>query len=223
VTHSALLVCALFLLAGLAVLGDYGIGPDEWGQRERGRVAAATIRGEDYPDALRNRELYYGVAFALPLVWAEQLPGLGGDIRNVYLGRHLLTHLFFLAGGYFCSRMVYQLFNSRLLALFALLLFLLQPRIYAHSFFNSKDVPFLSMFMIALYLLQRAFRRDTLRAFLLCGVAVGLLMNIRVIGLLLFLAVPALRGLDLLFASGRAERRRILTSAGVFALAAPLF
>ena len=94
-----------------------------------------------------------------------------------------------------------------------LVLFVLQPRLYAHSFFNSKDLPFLSMFMVSLYLTHRAFRRETPGAFVLCGVSVGVLTNLRIMGLMLFSAVLALRGLDLVQANP--ERRKYVLATGV--------
>ena len=57
--------------------------------------------------------------------------------------------------------------HSAIIALLAMPLFPLHPRLYAHSFFNAKDPTFLSVFMIALYLTRRAFRRDTVWAFAL--------------------------------------------------------
>ena len=192
-------VCALFLLVGALALDDYGVTQDTQHQRVIGKAALDYLAGDgerafdQLPRHLDHR--FYGAAFEAPLALLERIPGLE-DARDVYRGRHLLTHLFFLAGGVFCYLLVLRLFNSRALALIALVLFLLHPRIYAHSFFNSKDVPFLAMFTISLYLVHRAFRRDTLAAFLLCGVGVGLLMNLRVMGVVLFAAVLALRALD---------------------------
>ena len=87
--------------------------------------------------------------------------------------RHFLTHLFFLAGGWCCAWLTFRRYGSRGLALCALGLFLLHPRLYAHSFFNSKDLPFLSLCMMALCLMHRAFRKDTLAAFALCARASG--------------------------------------------------
>ncbi len=213
----ALAACALFLMAGLAVLDDYGVSADEPNQRS---IAAANLNYilGDRNALPEDHNRFYGVAFEMPLLWVERVLGLE-DTRSIYLTRHILTHLFFLTGGLFCSLLAYRLFNSRLLALFALLLFLLHPRIYTHSFFNSKDVPFLSMFMVALYLTHRAFRRDTVWAFALCGVAVGLLTNLRVMGVMLFPAVLGMRLLDLYYAAGREERKRILLTGGVFLLA----
>ncbi len=222
-----LLVVALFALTGLAVVDDYGVGLDTDTQRTLGRVNLEYILGERevlISDRFSRWHRNYGVAYETALAAAQRGAAKIGtqDTRDLYLLRHILTHLFFIVAGFCCYLLVYRLLHSRLLAVFALLLFLLHPRIYAHSFFNSKDAPFLAMFMVALYLLHRALRRDTATAFLLCGVAIGLLTNIRVIGVMLFPAALAMRGLDLFYAGDWAERRHILLTGGVFALAAAL-
>ena len=122
---------------------------------------------------------------------------------------------------------MYRLFGSRLIALFAMLVFLLHPRMYAHSFFNTKDLPFLSMFMIALYLTHRAFRRDTVWAFALCGAGVGLLVNIRIMGVTLIPAVLGMLALDAIYAvkreGGGVKRVFANSSAFLAALAATVY
>ena len=192
----ALGICVLFALVAVVVVDDYGVAWDELVQRDIAAANARYIAGDEHA-LFTGLNRYYGMAFELPLLWAEYVLGLD-DIRSVLLARHLLTHLFYLAGGFFASLLVWRLFGSKWLALLALLLFLLHPRMYAHSFFNSKDLPALSMFMIALYLTHRAWRKDTLGAFALCGVGAGLLLDLRLAGVMLFPAVLALRALDLI-------------------------
>ena len=217
-----LAVCGLFLLAGLGLAGDYGRGVDEVVQRDAVTANLRYILGlADSVEPARSYDRFYGVALELPLLLAEGALGLE-DYYDVHRLRLTATHLLFLVGGFFCYLLAYRLFNSRLLALFALLLFLLHPRIYAHSFINPKDVPFLSMLVIALYLAERAFRKDTAGAFLLLGIAAGLLVNLRIMGLLLFAAVIGLRVLDGGLAKGWGERRGIVVAGGLFALAAGL-
>ena len=222
---SGLIICALFLLAGLVLAGDYGIGRDEMQQRLNAIGGLNYIRGNAAAIAdqslLSGVDRVYGLAFELPLLLAERAWGLA-DYHYIHRLRLTLTHLFFIVGGFCCYRLAYHLFNNRLLALFALLLYLLHPRIYAHSFFNSKDLPFLTMFSIALYLLERAFRRDTLAGFALLGVAVGVLTNLRVMGIMLFPAVIAMRGWDWWGAAGGPGRKHILLSGGLFTLAGGL-
>ena len=221
--RSGLLICVLFMLAGLGLAGDYGIGPDEGIQRRiaQGNLNYILGRAEANDSQLITTDRYYGVAFELPLLLAEQVLGIA-DYHYVHRLRLTLTHLFFIVGAFCCYRLAWRLFDNRLIALFAMLLFLLHPRLYAHSFVNSKDLPFLSMFSIALYLLERAFRRDTVGAFLLLGVAVGLLTNLRIAGVALLPAALAMRGLDLWRGDGGAGRKQILRTAGWFTLAAGL-
>ena len=214
----ALAVCALFALVGLAVLDDYGLSMDEAKQRS---IAASNL---DYilgdPDALpEGQDRFYGIALEMPLLLIERALGLR-DSRDIFLMRHLLTHLFFILGGFFCGLLAWRMFGSRALAVLAMLLFLLHPRLYAHSFFNSKDPTFAAMFMIALFLIHRAFRRETPGAFALCGLGVGLGIGMRPFGLLLLPAVLALRALDAWHAPGGPERRRALASGGAFAASA---
>ena len=220
--RGGLLVCILFLLVGLAAAGDYGINYDEWPQRRIARANLDYILG--HSDRIAT-DLYqdrvYSVAFELPLLLVERLLGLE-DYSQIHRLRLTLTHLFFIVGACFGYRLAYRLFGSRPLAILALLFLLLHPRLYGHSFVNFKDLPFLSMFLMALYLLERAFRKDTIGAFLLLGLAVGALTNLRIMGLMLVAAPLAMRGLDGFYAGNWPERKHILLTAGLFALAAGL-
>ncbi len=214
-------VLVLFLLAGIAVLDDYGVSWDEPSQRTIATLNADYISGKNNDLFFKPLNRSYGVAFELPLLLTERLLGLE-DTRSIYLNRHLLIHLFFLLGGVCCYLLTLRLFNNRLLALAAMLLFLLHPRLYAHSFFNSKDIPFFSMFMVALLLIHRAFARDTVRAFLLCGVGVAVLINLRVMGVMLLIAVVGMRGLDVRYAESKQERIQVLKTLGGFILSSVL-
>ena len=202
--HAAIVALAVFAIVGVFIVDDYGVAIDENWQRDIGIASFDYILGD--ADALLSEDdhnRYYGVAFEVPLIAVERLLRLE-DSRDIYLSRRVITHLFFLAGGFFAWLLAYRLFGNRLVALLAMLIFLLHPRIYAHSFFNSKDLPFLSMFIIALYLIQRAFRRDSVWAFALCGVGVGLLANIRIMGVMLIPAALGMLALDAFYAARRA-------------------
>ena len=238
----ALVVCVLALLLGVAVADDYGVWVDTYQQRAIGEANLRHLAGENGLNLLwPPSDRLYGPIVEMPLRLIERAffsnaadPAGPADSRSVYLVRYLLTHLLFLAAGFAGYLLVRRLFGSRWLALFALLLFLLHPRIYAHSFFNSKDVPFFAMFMICLWLGHRAFdasataRSDagiygaagTAGAFALCGVAAGLLVNLRIIGLV-FVALVAFMCLCDVFAAGsRDERRRTMTGTALFTLTA---
>ena len=216
--HSlASIACALFLIAGLAMVDDYGVSGDTDNQR---LVAVNTLNYVLHDDQtlLRTYEYFYGTAFELPLLLLTER-GLGlDDPRQVYLARHVLTHLFFLIGGFCCYLLALRLCGDRLVALLVMLLFLLSPRLYAHSFFNSKDPAFASAFVMALLFANRAFDKDSLGAYRQCGMAAGLLINLRIMGAVLFAVVLVFSAWTWLRAEGPAARRRVATTTGAFAL-----
>ena len=216
----ALLALALFLGGGLAAVDDYGVTVDDLYHRDAFLSKLEQLRG-NAASIPQEHDNFYGGAFQFPLLFVEGAFGFR-DARDIYLSRRLITHLFFLAGGLFAYMLAFRLFRKRLLALAAVGLFLLHPRLYAHSFINAQDIPFLVMFMAALFLSHRAFRKETLSAFVLLGVGVGILMNLRIMGVVLLAGVPALRALDFAPARGWAERKRVLLTTGGFALASAL-
>ena len=217
----ALAACALFAVVGVAALDDYGMPRDEVVQRRIGNTNANYIATGGISKLSQAEDIayrYYGMGFEMPLLLIERALGLQ-DTRHIYLTRHLVMHLFFIAGGFACGMLAYRMLDSRWVALLVMLMFLLHPRLYAHSFFNTKDVPFATLLLIALYLAHRAFRKDTLGAFTLCGVVLGLAINLRPFALMLPPMILAMRAPDL-WQAGRGERKRILATAGMFAAAA---
>ena len=211
-----LIVLAVLVLAGIWVSDDYGVSRDYEHQRKiTAMYLDYVLFGRDFTRP--KHDMFYGLSFELPLLLLERALRLD-DTRDVHLMRHLVTHLFFLVSGFFCYLLAYRLFGNRLLAVLAMLIFLLHPRIYAHSFFNSKDIPFLSMFMICLYLTYWAFMKGGAWRFLALGFAAGVLMNLRIMGVTLFVLIVCMQVLDMLQASSAGDRRRVLGTAGVFVL-----
>ena len=216
--HSlALIASALFLVAGLVIVDDYGVSGDAESQR---LVAIHAINYALHSDQtlLQTHDRFYGAALELPLfLLTERVLGLE-DPRQVYLARHVLTHLFFLIGGFCCYLLAQRLSGDRLVALLVMLLFLLSPRIYAHSFFNSKDAAFASAFVMALLFASRAFDRDSVGGYRGCGIAAGLLVNLRIMGAVLVALVLVFRAWAWFRAGRGAARRRATATLGVFAL-----
>ena len=214
----ALSVWALFLITGLAIVDDYGVSSATEPQRF---IAINTLNYILHGDQTMLKiaaDRFYGAAFEAPLFLLTER-GLGlEDPRHVYLARHVLTHLFFLLGGFCCYLLARRLSGDRLVALLVMLLFLLSPRLYAHSFFNSKDPMFASAFVMALLVVSRAFDRDSVGAYRWCGAAAGLLIHLRIMGVVLFAAVLVFRAWAWFRAEGDAARRRVVVTTGVFAL-----
>ena len=214
-----LAACAVLAAIGAAILDDYGVSLDEVSRLRSAEINWRYIIGEgelDFGTAYAHNR-FYGVVFDLPVLFAEKALGLG-DTRHVHLLRHAASYVLFLAGALCCGLLARRMTGSTAVALLALALFVLQPRLYAHAFFNPKDVPALALFAACLWLAHRAFLRGGAGAFLLCGAAAAVLTNMRIpVGLAFLAAVAAARVLDLALAAGAAARRRALASTAAFA------
>ena len=221
----ALVVLAVALALGFVAVDGYGLASDQILQQQIGQLTVDYVLGENTRLLSEKDFRYYGAAFEAALLAFERGLGLT-DTRHVYLSRYLLSHAFFLAGAFACYLLAFRLFGSRALALFAMLLLVCHPRMYGHSFFNSKDLPFLSMFMIALLMAHGALRRAGRRrgawrdvgAFAGLGAWLGLAGTIRPMAFLLVALVGLARCADFPRAD-RPDRVRMLVCLGALALA----
>ena len=204
------LLVAIALLVGLRSFDDYGISWDEERQHDIGDVSYNYVFNDDNT-LLNFKDRDYGVAFELPLILIERFFNLT-DSREIYLSRHLATHAFYLLAAYCCFVLIDTLYNNKLLATVGFLLMVLSPRIYAHSFFNTKDLPFLSMFLICLMLGGMSFSRCKIGLFLLLGIATGLLCNMRLMGVLFFGCVSVFLLIDLLASKERRQHLVLLAT-----------
>jgi hypothetical protein len=135
-------------------------------------------------DSLENYELsQYGPFFELALIGVEFVLGLE-SFHDIFYTRHLIVHLFFLISIGFFYALLFQQFQDWKIALLGALILLLSPRIYAHSFFNTKDIPFLAACILVAYSFFRLARNPNyinagIHA-LFCAIAI----DIRIVGLL---------------------------------------
>jgi hypothetical protein len=202
------LVLLLAVILGFITHHDYGVGWDEETQREIGTVSCRYVAGVD--NELQSYVCRdHGVIFEMLLVAAEKI-GRASSFREIFFLRHMVSHLFFLVGLFFFYKLGLLLYRSWWPALMAMLLVLLHPVLYGHSFFNSKDIPFLSLLMICFYAHARVVTQRSWLAVVVCGILVGLLVNIRLTGLLFLALFTASQFLA--FSKRREWKRGVITS-----------
>lgn len=150
---------ALFLL-GLGLHRDYGISWDEPHQRFTGAVAVKHLAERFAPSLVTGEaaslpalDTYvdrdHGTAFELPAAALEALLGLT-DKRDIYMFRHLLTFVVCFLGTIAVYRLAERRFSDWRLGLLAALFLVLSPRLFAESFYNSKDAVFMAVFAIGM-------------------------------------------------------------------------
>lgn len=171
------------LSVGLRTYKSYGISFDEGAVRYLGIVSYNyAFHGDDTLQHFQSRD--HGVGFELPLLLLEKVLRLT-DSRDIALMRHLANHIFFLLGAFAFFLLIDYIYKNKLLATLGFLLIVVNPLLYGHSFFNTKDIPFMSVFIICFLLTTIAFKENKLKWYVLLGIGCGFLTSIRVMGILL--------------------------------------
>ena len=91
-----------------------------------------------------------GIVFDLPLALLELIFQVD-DSREIFLLRHFFNFLLFFISVYFFFQLVKSRYNSWLVGLIGALFLIISPRIFADSFYNNKDIVFMSLFIISLF------------------------------------------------------------------------
>lgn len=175
---------AAFLILGIFIFKDYGVSWDELMQLNTGRIALRYVTGQG-DELFTYRDRHYGTAVEMPLVVIEKILKLSNDSRALFLMRHFSIFLIFFLGVAFFYKLCRYRFNSRMMGLAGAFFIILSPRIFANSFYNSKDIPFLSLFIISIYTLIRFLDTPTPRRTIIHALACAILIDIRIVGIIM--------------------------------------
>ncbi len=174
----------LFLILGVSIYKDYGLSWDELYNHDNG-IQAYNYLFENDDSLLTYNDNYYGSVFELVLVILEKSLNIE-DSRELFFMRHLVTFLIFYISIIFFYFLGKLYFNDWKKGLLGCLFLILSPRIFAHSFYNSKDLVFLSMFIIAFYTMIRFLDNKSYKWLILHSLASALLISTRILGILIF-------------------------------------
>ena len=183
-------------IIGILTYRDYGIAWDESAQRNIGTLCYNYVFNGDN-EFLGFTDRQYGTGFELPLVIIEKLLKIT-DFRDVYLMRHWVTHIFFLFSALSAYVLFYKLYKNQFIASLGFIMLVFCPRIYAHSFFNTKDIPFLCLFIITLSYCYTAFNKTRVLPFFILGLLCGYTTGIRIMGIMLTVFILFLLLIDLI-------------------------
>ena len=189
-----LLLLAAALLLGIATFRDYGVTWDEplyyayadaigYAYSIPARLSGDFQINRAYgPSAAdhRNRGPAYLLLARNGVYLLHALTGI--DKAALW---HFINFLSFLIGVYFLYELGLRWLSPEG-SLAASALFLTQPLLWGHAFINPKDIPFLSIFILNLYVGLRMVESlygdsPSLRDILLPGVLLGLATNLRII------------------------------------------
>lgn len=169
---------------GLATFGDYGVTTDETLRMLSADSWAEAIVGGDVERLATGVRSHYGVAFDQlgRLAWLGHR-ALGGT--DEFAARHLLCFLTFWLGLWGTWALARRLCSDRV-AIIALVLLALAPRVWGSAFANPKDIPFLTTWVWAMVACVRAIQSPSRRSTVWLALAAGLCASVRPFGVIFF-------------------------------------
>jgi hypothetical protein len=198
---------AALLAVGLGIYRDYGISWDELDTRALVGLGNYRFFSRGDRAVLGNHLKYYGPAFEVFLVFVERKCGLASP-RSVFLMRHLLTFLLFYLAVVCFYRLLRGRFRDWRPALAGCLFLVLSPRIFAESFYNHKDLAFLSCYLVSMYTLVRFLRGPSYGRAAVHALSCAVLIDVRVPGVFIPVLTLTLVGPEFVSALIRGERAR---------------
>ena len=186
------------LLIGIGTFRDYGVSADEMTQRSIGLTSLAYLANlfnigflldgaaplaDPASVFLSQRDRDYGVAFELPAEFLIKVFNLSEP--NAYFFRHLLTFLIFYLAVYFFYKLVKSRYQDWRIGLIGAAFLVLSPRIFGDSFFNDKDLVFMSAFAIGIYTLVRFVLKPGVMTGLWHALACAIAIDLRLMAVIL--------------------------------------
>ena len=187
----------LFLI-GSYIFNDYGISIDEDNSRINGLVSLKYISQilnlnlnidfDNIPNINEYDEQGNGVVFDLPLIFLEYFFDVQ-NFREKYLLRHFFSFAIFYISLIFFFKIIKNNYKSDYLPFIGVLFLFLSPRIFAESFYNSKDIGFMSLNIISTYYGLEFLKNKNKSNLVLFSITCALSTGIRLLGIFNFLFV----------------------------------
>jgi hypothetical protein len=194
-----------YLFVGYRIYRDYGVSTDEPTDYLRGQVDYQRLMGGSLAQfnadcaKMENEEVCYYPAFFSMLLYRFAPYGDGGPIlihkdhwyapavntQKIYLERHKLTFAFFAFSVFVFFLIGKKIFKDWKIGLLGALFLIISPRIFGNSFYNPKDIPFLSAYVISIYTLLLFLGKKNVFMAVLHGIATAVVCSIRTPGLII--------------------------------------
>ena len=183
----------IIFFLGWSILGDYGVTLDDFIYYLNAENTFIYIKQlylslfhEDidlskYRDSLKE----YPIVYELFLVFVCKLLNLN-SFQDIYLTAHKINFLFFFSSLFVFFKLIKKRFGNTLIALLGITFLILSPRIFAESFYNSRDIFFMCLFIFYLSSLFNYLNNKNTKNIIIFSFFTALLINAKILGLLPF-------------------------------------
>jgi hypothetical protein len=212
------IIISLFFLAllilGAALFKDYGVHWDEYQNQLFGQrwydyitdtLSTKALRSPDFLSHQRH-DWVHGPVVEVLLYFIHHKLLEATDSRDIIFIRHMCTFLVFCAGVFFFYLLCKRHFKNWAIALLGATFLVVSPRIFSHSFYNSVDIPFLSLYIISMYTLLMLLDKPTLARAMVHALSSALLIGTRAIGIAVVLYTLIFLSLELRRSRGQDKK-----------------
>jgi len=173
----------ILLFIGLRSVSSFGIPYDEGTLDSLGKsVYEYVFGGTPWPTSGENR--FHGPLVEFVLYTFLKAVGPLDASWNAWW-RHAIVFLTFCGGVAAFFFLAKRAVRDWRLALLGCVMLVASPRIFAHAFYNSRDIPNLALFAAAILTLLRLLDRPTLARAAMHGIVCAAVLAVRVTGILL--------------------------------------
>ena len=112
---------------------------------------------------------------------------------RIILSKHITVFLLFVTSGLIFKKIIYIILNNDYYANLSTVFYLLYPYLLGHSFFNVKDIPFLTFWLVCTYFIIKITKnylyKETIlkRHIIFLSFFTSYLLSIRISGILIFI------------------------------------
>jgi hypothetical protein len=200
--HSKLVYFIFFIyfLIGVLTFKNYGISIDESFQRLSGFewlkyllncanfttfdevINLKILAADNYTLPNFYQNLKYSIFFDVPSALIEILFKI--EESKIYFQiRHFFNFIIFFLSSIYFYKLLKNRFMCTNVSTLGLLFYILSPKIYGASFYNNKDVVFLSVLVIAIYYFFKVLDNLNYRNILLLSSTLAIATTFRIIGI----------------------------------------
>ena len=191
--HIHYFIFLIFFILIISLNDNYGFSWDEELSRLNGIVSfnyileklniLSHLKFQNVPKLNNYIDNEYGVFFEVLSVSLEKFLQINEKDKIFYF-RHILNSVFFFIGSiYFYYTL--NLFYSRNISILGFVIFILHPRIFAQSFYNSKDIIFLVFFCISNFYLINYFITRKIKFLIILSIIASFAIGTRVMGVII--------------------------------------
>ena len=141
---------------------------------------------------------FYGVGFhffSFPIEQLFNLINLDLDLTEegkLQIIKHPSIIILFIISGIYFKKLIFILTSNKHFSSLATFFYLLYPYLIGHSFFNTKDSPFMSVWLICTFFIINIVKdfiskeKISIKKIFILGILTSFLISIRIIGILIF-------------------------------------